>query len=962
MRIERGFLRSRVARRIVSAFVLCALVPILATAVLSYDHVRKLLFDQSYLHLAQLGESYASALYERLSGVSLLLRQVGPAPHARLDSLLGQRHEGLRAQVDALAIVGADGATTPLLGTPRPFAPLSDAERKFLAKGESVLRTRAVPGAPATVLMAQAVDPGQPSAGIAVAEINAGFLWGEADALPAVTNFVVVGGTGEVLFSSQSQPESLLPALAEQLARAPNGRMAFAAPEGTEVAAYRELFLESHFFVHGWTVVATRPEAEVLAPIAAYKESFMLATALALFGIALVSVVQIRRTLGPLEKLIAGTRRAANKDFNAHVDVGGSDEFGELARSFNAMTDRLGRQFTALSTLAEIDRAILSRPDVEQVIEAVLRRIRAIVPAHCASIAIVEPGPAGAMRVYTRGRSDQAPIDLAREAGVGDHARRLGLHPEGVWLDATQPVPSYASTLARLGAAALFAVPIVWQGDVIGTIVVGARRSRALSDDEEARIRDLADRIGVAFAAAAKDEQLYYQAHYDTLTRLPNRLYFRDQLERAIARAERDHAELAVLFVDLDYFKHVNDSIGHAGGDDVLVEAAKRMRRCVRSSDIVGRLGGDEFTILVSDIRSGQDAALVAQNVIAALSRPFVTAVHEHFLSASIGIAVCPADGTLAEDLLRNADTAMYRAKENGRSQYVFFEERMNVAALARVRSERDLRHALENREFYLVYQPMMNLQRGTISGAEALLRWNHPEHGALAPTHFIQLAEETGLIDALGEWVLREACSEFGSLLAEGVALPGISVNVSVRQFKQPRFVETLHRVLRETGMRSSALEIEITESLLLDATPAIEGMLGELSAAGVRIALDDFGTGYSSLAYLKRFPVDAVKIDRSFIKDLPIDRSSAAITGAIISMAHALQKRVVAEGVVSAEQTVFLRDLGCDEVQGYHLAKPMRAAELAVFVRRMAGRTGIGDAQEGRLAKPPLRASGRR
>jgi EAL domain-containing protein (putative c-di-GMP-specific phosphodiesterase class I) len=254
----------------------------------------------------------------------------------------------------------------------------------------------------------------------------------------------------------------------------------------------------------------------------------------------------------------------------------------------------------------------------------------------------------------------------------------------------------------------------------------------------------------------------------------------------------------------------------------------------------------------------------------------------------------------------------------------------------------------------------MMSLHTGRISGAEALLRWNHPEHGALAPTHFIQLAEETGLIDALGEWVLREACGEFGALAAQGVALPGISVNVSVRQFKQPRFVETLHKVLRETGMRSSALEIEITESLLLDATPAIEGMLGELSATGVRIALDDFGTGYSSLAYLKRFPVDAVKIDRSFIKDLPVDRSSAAITGAIISMAHALQKRVVAEGVVSAEQTAFLRGLGCDELQGYHLAKPMGAAELAVFLRRMDGRGADDVAHEGRT-KPPVKASAR-
>jgi diguanylate cyclase len=964
LKLERGFGRSRVARRIVALFVLCALVPIVATALLSYDHVRKLLLDQSHLHLAQLGESYSSALYERLAAVRRILQEIEPGAEAGA-AWTAERRDQLRTQLDALAVIGSDGAVNALLGSARPFAPLSESEAGHLAKGKAVLRTRTNPDASATVFIAQAIEPATLAAGIVVGEINVTYLWGESDALPAVTNFAVIGSNGEPLFSSQGRSNALLAAFAQRVPRVPNGRLVYAEADGAEVASYRELFLESHYFPGGWTIVATRPEVEVLAPIAAYKQSFVLATALALLVIALFSAAQIRRTLVPLERLIEGTRRAANKDFGVRVDVANNDEFGELARSFNTMAARLGRQFTALSTLADIDRAILSRPDVERVIEAVLWRISAIVPVQHAGIVIADRHTVGTTLVYTRRGGDDGTIDLQRITSAVDGARGLdGLMHEGEWVPATADAPPWAATFLKLGTAAIFAAPIIWQGEVIGAIGVGAARIRLLTDDEEARIRDLADRIGVAFAAAAKDEQLYYQAHYDALSKLPNRLFFKDQLERAIARAQRHREGLAVLFVDLDHFKRVNDSNGHDAGDAVLVEAAERIRRCVRTSDIVGRLGGDEFAVLVAEVTNGHDARVVADNIIAALSQPFVDARQEHFLSASVGIAVFPVDGAGADELLRNADTAMYRAKEGGRGQSVFFETQMNLAALARVHSERDLRHALAQREFFLVYQPMLDLRSGCISGAEALLRWNHPEHGALAPTTFIQLAEESGLIDVLGEWVLREACAQFRAVRDLGVPLASISVNVSARQFKQANFTEIVHNVLRETGVPGTCLELEITESLLLDATPAVEGALATLNASGIRIALDDFGTGYSSLAYLRRFPVDIVKIDRSFVKDLPADKSSAAITGAIISMAHALQKQVVAEGVAFAEQQEFLRDLGCDHIQGYHLAEPLPSAELVAFLRRIAGRADTGDTPVGSAsrAQPAFKAANRK
>ena len=603
------------------------------------------------------------------------------------------------------------------------------------------------------------------------------------------------------------------------------------------------------------------------------------------------------------------------------------------------MNARLGKQFTALTTLAEIDRAILSRLDVDRVIETVITRIRDIVQTDYVSVAVLDRTAAGMMRIYTRDEHGGEHAALERSACPEEDTLELLSHPSGMWIDTREMPKPYALPVTRLGAATVFASPIIWQGHVVGVVVLGFRGDVSLSLDEQARARDLGDRVGVAYAAATKDEQLYYQAHYDQLTGLPNRLYFRDQLDRTLARAHRGEERFALLFVDLDYFKRVNDSLGHAAGDVVLREAADRMRHCVRGTDIVARLGGDEFTLLLTDVKSTRDPQIVAEHVIAAMTTPFVIAGHDHFMNASIGIALYPDDGVTADELLRNADTAMYRAKDSGRGQSVYFERRMNADAIARVRSERELHHAIDRNEFVLVYQPQLDLKTGRISGAEALLRWNHPDRGLLGPAHFIQLAEETGLIEKLGEWVLREACAQFQKWHGNGIALPRVGVNVSARQFQQKGFIDVLEKIVGDCGMQASSLEVEITESLLLEATSTVEIMLTKLKSIGVHIALDDFGTGYSSLAYLKRFPVDVVKIDRSFVKDLPADEGSAAITAAIIAMAHALRKKVVAEGVATAEQAAFLRRLRCDHIQGYHLSVPLSPFDLALLIQRTEG-----------------------
>jgi diguanylate cyclase (GGDEF)-like protein len=392
---------------------------------------------------------------------------------------------------------------------------------------------------------------------------------------------------------------------------------------------------------------------------------------------------------------------------------------------------------------------------------------------------------------------------------------------------------------------------------------------------------------------------------------------------------------MAVLFIDLDRFKLVNDTQGHSAGDKLLKEAADRLSQCVRSGDTVGRFGGDEFGAIVSDLAKPGDAGVVAQKVLDALALPFKLDAYDTYVSASIGITLFPADGDNPESLVMNADTAMYRAKEQGRNTYQYFTREMNERALARVRMEAALRRAIDHKEFLLHYQPKVNLQSRLICGFEALLRWQHPDKGLVLPGEFVSVLEDTGLIVTVGEWVLREVCEQIQAWQRAGLAVTPVTVNVSARQFQQKDFESIVRRILREAGLDPSLVQLELTESLLMSDPEGAARTLRGLKDSGVKISVDDFGTGYSSLAYLKRFPIDALKIDHSFIRDITTDPEDAMITLAIIGLAHNLKLKVIAEGVETQEQLELLAANGCDEIQGYYFSVPTTAEECAKMMR---------------------------
>lgn len=441
----------------------------------------------------------------------------------------------------------------------------------------------------------------------------------------------------------------------------------------------------------------------------------------------------------------------------------------------------------------------------------------------------------------------------------------------------------------------------------------------------------------------AMARQMAHLAQHDFLTGLPNRMLLNDRVESAIAIAPRHLKKVAVLFLDLDGFKHINDSLGHPIGDLLLKSVADRLRDCVRASDTVSRQGGDEFVVLLSEVEYAEDAALSARRMLEAVAKPHNIRQHELHLTTSIGVAIFPDDGIDAETLVKNADTAMYQAKENGRQSYQFFKPVMNVRAVERQSTEEALRRALERNEFALRYQPKVDLHTGAITGAEALIRWTHPTRGLVPPGQFVPIAEECGLILPIGAWVLREACRQARAWIDAGLPVTTMAVNVSAMEFREERFLEGLTEILEETGLDPQVLELELTESVLMKRAEATASLLRTLRDRGVKVAIDDFGTGYSSLSYLRKFPVDALKIDQSFIQQIAAAGEDAAIVMAVIGMARNLKLRVVAEGVETLDELVFLQQHRCDEAQGYYFSRAVTPGAFATLLQNGIGGAGV-------------------
>jgi diguanylate cyclase (GGDEF)-like protein len=584
-----------------------------------------------------------------------------------------------------------------------------------------------------------------------------------------------------------------------------------------------------------------------------------------------------------------------------------------------------------LEQLSKVQRAIANRAPLQEVLDAITAGAAELLGNEVVGLRLLDSDDQHhTLLVSSSGLDPELARQLWRTPVASGVAGQAIVEGTLVHIDAA--AGEAIEELAADHLEAAMAAPVREDGQIVGSLVVGSyRKGRAYSESEQAALLSFADHVSLALTDA-KTLDAVRQAFHDALTGLPNRALFLDRLEHALARARRGHAALAVLFVDLDRFKLINDTLGHGAGDELLVQAGQRLRATVREADTAARFGGDEFAILLEDDTHTRDATQVAQRVIDALQAPFEVGGREVFVSASVGIATSRAGQEDAAELLRNADVAMYRAKQEGSGGYHIFEPGMRVALLERLELEADLQRAVEQREFTVVYQPIVSLERSGVSGFEALVRWSHPTRGLVSPAEFIPLAEETGLILPIGRFVLHEACRQAARWQREYPADPPrtVSVNLSARQLRQAGLVEEVAEALAASRLDPGCLVLEITESLLIQDTDATIAKLRALKGLGVHLAIDDFGTGYSSLSYIRQLPVDILKVDKSFIDGVHESPEASAVAKAIIRLGRTLNLRTVAEGIEEPAQVEALRSMQCQLGQGYLFAKPLSSAEL--------------------------------
>ena len=934
MRAPSSLLGSRVARRLVGTFVTAALLPLIVTAVVSHTAVSQF---AEQLQTRSQTEATRQIGLQVIGHLIVGKTMLASLPVPSDGGMAGGLPTGVHLVFRGVQFLGADGDADRWIGDRTDLKAAWRAASATSPRGapgaskpddtpvEVSLRVIPAPGAAPRLVLA-IFRNGRPSV---LGELQPGYLWAPVADNAIDSGWRVQDSQGVVLTAQGETP--LLPAPGQV-------RSNPATVDGV-VVTHTSLFLGGEFDSGDWQFTQAKAAAEPRWAGARLSVWLALVAAVAVLLAALLSLRLIRRTLVPLEKLIGATRGLGAGITQPRVDIRSNDEFGVLGSAFNDMSQRIAAQFHAMAGLAAIDRDILAGKAIGDVALQVLGQLRALHPTLAAT-------------ACWRDETDGSRLICAgAQAGTGEplanDARLHRLAPmdarqsddfgretdDTVLATATAADHPWHLPARQPGVTHLGCFPVRWNGATQAMLVLGA--GAPLSPAVQRAAAELRDRLAVAFAAREREREMHHRALHDSLTGLANRRGLHEALERLLPNATPLRS-VAVLFVDLDHFKTVNDSQGHEAGDELLCMAGERLRACLPPGGLVARQGGDEFIVVLPDA-DPQSAAVIAGEAVRSLSLPFNLRHAEQLIGASIGVALAPLHGHSAQELLRHADIAMYAAKGAGRGRYAVFETALDSRARERAQLLTELRHGLERGEMVAHYQPRVRPSDGCITSAEALVRWQHPQRGLLLPGHFIELAEESDLIETLGVLMLDAACAQMRHWRGRFPTLERLSVNVSPRQLRSGNLLGQVRAALDRNQLPPSALELEITESLLVADSGDARVQLAELQRWGVSIALDDFGTGYSSMSLLRQLPIDVLKIDRFFVKDLGKDSDALAITQAIVTLAQALDLHLVAEGIETEAQATLLASLGCHELQGFLYGKALPPREFEGLCERI-------------------------
>jgi diguanylate cyclase (GGDEF)-like protein len=935
---------SRMGRRMAVVVALCATLPVLLLAIVFAREVDSSAAASLQRELADTSHLYGELIKSRLTAAETIVLTLAARD-------VGQDGAGLNAQIansqafKSVVLVSEDGVLASGDTRLRP----APAQRVALEAGETVLLSVNFDGHATAAFLVKEVS----AAGIrrlAYFELAPDWLWKRLDDLPAELTLAVVDAEAKVLYNVGPVSTDATRLFADQirLGGAHERGLALhpvAWQDGGEewrgVIQPMQLANERITAVP-WAIVSFCPEATFLAR-AKHVWQWMPILLLAVTLSALAGGVYLARRYVPPVRAMSEALAALRLRRYEQVTAPAPDELGVLVRGFNCSVAILREQFHALETLREIDKLLLGSADLEQVLDAVLSRAQTVTRCDCVGITLRDGDAPRRARVYLAG-AGLADLPVRRVELDDDMITTLASETNGLTVARCEEMRhSFLQPLKALGAEFFWVWPVIVSERVEAILSVGYREAPSTDPYLARSGTQFAERLAVALTKSAREERLHAQAQYDPLTALPNRALFRDRLSQELANSNAGLSRGALLYIDLDHFKRINDSVGYGAGDQLLTIVAQRLRSCTKEGDTVARLGGDEFAVILRNVGDPDAARGVGERIIQLLQLPVNIGGRDHFVCASIGITLFPDDGISIDDLIRNADTAMYRAKDAGRGCVMFFDP--HVSGAVAMTTETGLQRALRRREFSLFYQPQFSVADGSLTGLEALLRWQTTRDGLRSPGEFVPAAEESGLIVDIGGWVLEAACAQLALWREQNMGPPRLALNVSAQQLKHVDFPKLVRRALDRHGIPPASLELELTESVFAD--EAAGATLGRLAQLGVHLSLDDFGTGYSSLSYLRQYPIGTVKIDRTFLEEVPQNAASSTLVETIIVMAHALGKRVVAEGIETVEQLDFLRDRRCDIAQGFFLARPLsvQAVTELLQARTMGANPEVSD-----------------